>query len=105
MLKFTKMNGAGNDFVVLDNLDSRLALGSGEIARERQHRPTLHAEVRVVGRARRPLFRGTPRPSPSPAICWDPPSSPRAWWRWPSSTSRAGPRRRRRTRSRSTPSR
>jgi len=32
MLKFTKMNGAGNDFVVLDNLDSRLALGSGEIA-------------------------------------------------------------------------
>jgi diaminopimelate epimerase len=32
MLKFTKMNGAGNDFVVLDNLDSRLKLGSGEIA-------------------------------------------------------------------------
>jgi diaminopimelate epimerase len=32
MLKFTKMNGAGNDFVVLDNLDSRLRLGAGEIA-------------------------------------------------------------------------
>jgi diaminopimelate epimerase len=32
MLKFTKMNGAGNDFVVLDNLDSRLQLGSGEIS-------------------------------------------------------------------------
>ena len=32
MLKFTKMNGAGNDFVVLDNLDSRLQLASGEIA-------------------------------------------------------------------------
>ena len=33
MLKFTKMNGAGNDFVLLDNLDGRLQLGSGEIAR------------------------------------------------------------------------
>jgi diaminopimelate epimerase len=32
MLKFTKMNGAGNDFVLLDNLDRRLALGSGQIA-------------------------------------------------------------------------
>ena len=32
MLKFTKMNGAGNDFVVLDNLDSRLRLGAGQIA-------------------------------------------------------------------------
>jgi diaminopimelate epimerase len=32
MLKFTKMNGAGNDFVVLDNLDSGLRLGSAEIA-------------------------------------------------------------------------
>jgi diaminopimelate epimerase len=32
MLKFTKMNGAGNDFVVLDNLDRRLQLGAGEIA-------------------------------------------------------------------------
>jgi diaminopimelate epimerase len=33
MLKFTKMNGAGNDFVVLDNLDGRLELGSAEIVR------------------------------------------------------------------------
>jgi diaminopimelate epimerase len=32
MLKFTKMNGAGNDFVVIENLDSRLELGSEEIA-------------------------------------------------------------------------
>jgi diaminopimelate epimerase len=32
MLKFTKMNGAGNDFVMLDNLDGRLELGSGQIA-------------------------------------------------------------------------
>jgi diaminopimelate epimerase len=32
MLKFTKMNGAGNDFVMLDNLDRRLELGSGQIA-------------------------------------------------------------------------
>jgi len=32
MLKFTKMNGAGNDFVVLDNLDRTLDLGSGQIA-------------------------------------------------------------------------
>lgn len=32
MLKFTKMNGAGNDFVMLDNLDRRLELVSGEIA-------------------------------------------------------------------------
>jgi len=27
MLKFTKMNGAGNDFVVLDNRDRSLELG------------------------------------------------------------------------------
>jgi len=33
MLKFTKMNGAGNDFVLLDNLDGRLQLASGQIAR------------------------------------------------------------------------
>jgi len=32
MLKFTKMNGAGNDFVMLDNLDGRLQLGSAQIA-------------------------------------------------------------------------
>jgi len=32
MLKFTKMNGAGNDFVLLDNLDGRLDLGPGQIA-------------------------------------------------------------------------
>jgi diaminopimelate epimerase len=32
MLKFTKMNGAGNDFVMLDNLDGRLELAPGEIA-------------------------------------------------------------------------
>ena len=32
MLKFTKMNGAGNDFVMLDNLDGRLQLGATQIA-------------------------------------------------------------------------
>ena len=32
MLKFTKMNGAGNDFVLLDNLEGRLELGPGQIA-------------------------------------------------------------------------
>jgi diaminopimelate epimerase len=32
MLKFTKMNGAGNDFVMLDNLDRRLALAPDQIA-------------------------------------------------------------------------
>jgi diaminopimelate epimerase len=32
MLKFTKMNGAGNDFVVLDNRDRRLELASAQIA-------------------------------------------------------------------------
>jgi len=32
MLKFSKMNGAGNDFVMLDNRDGRLELGSGQIA-------------------------------------------------------------------------
>jgi diaminopimelate epimerase len=32
MLKFTKMNGAGNDFVVLDNRDRSLELGRGELA-------------------------------------------------------------------------
>jgi diaminopimelate epimerase len=32
MLKFTKMNGAGNDFVMLDNLDGRLELAPGQIA-------------------------------------------------------------------------
>ena len=33
MLKFTKMNGAGNDFVMLDNLAGGLRLDAGEIAR------------------------------------------------------------------------
>ncbi len=32
-LSFTKMNGAGNDFVMLDNRDGSLALTHGEIAR------------------------------------------------------------------------
>ena len=32
MLKFTKMNGAGNDFVLLDNRDRALRLGREEIA-------------------------------------------------------------------------
>ena len=32
MLKFTKMNGAGNDFVLLDNLDGSLRLASNQIA-------------------------------------------------------------------------
>ena len=33
MLTFTKMNGAGNDFVMLDNRDGRLALDGAQIAR------------------------------------------------------------------------
>ena len=33
MLKFTKMNGAGNDFVLLDNRDGSLALDTAGIAR------------------------------------------------------------------------
>jgi len=33
MLKFTKMNGAGNDFVMLDNLDGRLEIAAAQIAR------------------------------------------------------------------------
>jgi diaminopimelate epimerase len=33
MLNFTKMNGAGNDFVMLDNRDGRLALDKAQIAR------------------------------------------------------------------------
>jgi diaminopimelate epimerase len=33
MMTFTKMNGAGNDFVVLDNRDRRLALDRATIAR------------------------------------------------------------------------
>jgi diaminopimelate epimerase len=33
MLTFTKMNGAGNDFVMLDNRDGALALDKGQIAR------------------------------------------------------------------------
>jgi diaminopimelate epimerase len=32
MLKFTKMNGAGNDFVVLDNRDESLALATDQIS-------------------------------------------------------------------------
>jgi diaminopimelate epimerase len=32
-LSFTKMNGAGNDFIMLDNRDGRLALDSARIAR------------------------------------------------------------------------
>jgi len=32
MLKFTKMNGAGNDFVLLDNLDGQLSLAPEQIA-------------------------------------------------------------------------
>jgi diaminopimelate epimerase len=33
MLTFTKMNGAGNDFVVLDNRDGKLSLDKAQIAR------------------------------------------------------------------------
>lgn len=33
MLTFTKMNGAGNDFVVLDNREGKLALDKAQIAR------------------------------------------------------------------------
>ena len=33
MLTFTKMNGAGNDFVVLDNRDRKLSLDKAQIAR------------------------------------------------------------------------
>ena len=33
MLNFTKMNGAGNDFVMLDNRDGKLALDKAQIAR------------------------------------------------------------------------
>ena len=33
MLTFTKMNGAGNDFVVVDNRDEKLALDKAQIAR------------------------------------------------------------------------
>ncbi|MEC8826354.1 MAG: diaminopimelate epimerase [Verrucomicrobiota bacterium] len=33
MLKFTKMNGAGNDFVVVDNRDNSLSLNKKQIAR------------------------------------------------------------------------
>jgi diaminopimelate epimerase len=33
MLTFTKMNGAGNDFVMLDNRDGKLALEKAQIAR------------------------------------------------------------------------
>jgi len=33
MLKFWKMNGAGNDFVVVDNRDNSLSLNQGQIAR------------------------------------------------------------------------
>ncbi len=33
MLNFTKMNGAGNDFVVFDNRDGKLELGAGAIRR------------------------------------------------------------------------
>jgi diaminopimelate epimerase len=32
MLKFAKMNGAGNDFVMLDNLDGRLEIAASQIA-------------------------------------------------------------------------
>ncbi|MBM3889948.1 MAG: diaminopimelate epimerase, partial [Verrucomicrobia bacterium] len=32
-LHFTKMNGAGNDFVVLDNRDLKLRLTTAQIAR------------------------------------------------------------------------
>src|SRR4051812_45839464 len=32
MLTFTKMNGAGNDFVMLDNRDGKLALDKAQIA-------------------------------------------------------------------------
>src|ERR1700748_3855728 len=33
MLTFTKMNGAGNDFVLLDNREGKLALDKAQIAR------------------------------------------------------------------------
>src|ERR1700678_386736 len=33
MLTFTKMNGAGNDFVVLDNRDRKVSLDKAQIAR------------------------------------------------------------------------
>ena len=33
MLRFTKMNGAGNDFVLLDNRGQELSLTTAQIAR------------------------------------------------------------------------
>jgi diaminopimelate epimerase len=32
-LAFSKMNGAGNDFIMLDNRDGRLVLDSAHVAR------------------------------------------------------------------------
>ena len=33
VLKFTKMNGAGNDFILLDNRDRQIHLSSKQVAR------------------------------------------------------------------------
>src|SRR5678816_286907 len=57
MLNFTKMNGAGNDFVLLDNRDGKLALEKAAIARLCDRHRGVGGEAEMCGNGARCFAR------------------------------------------------